>query len=174
MRGCPGACWIRRERGGLAPVGAGFDGSWESHLALASAAGLAEALGSELQVISALRRPAAAHPMFAFTSYYGHLEQLHDGRRSRLIEAVDALPTQPAIDPVVIEGDPAQVLAVHSHELGLLVMGSRGYGPLRRVLLGSVSDAILEHAACPVMIVPRGVEHGYGSQILHARHAPSH
>ena len=124
--------------GGLAPVGAGFDGSRESRLALASAAGLAEALGSELQVISVLRRPAAAHPMFAFTSYYGHLEQLHDERRSRLIEAVDALPAQPAIDPVVIEGDPAEVLAVHSHELGLLVMGSRGYGPLRRVLLGSV------------------------------------
>lgn len=58
----------------LAPVGAGFNGSRESRLALASAAGLADALDSQLRVISVLGPPAAAHPMFAFTSYEHHLE----------------------------------------------------------------------------------------------------
>ncbi|MGH2867431.1 MAG: hypothetical protein ACRDNK_07675 [Solirubrobacteraceae bacterium] len=42
------------------------------------------------------------------------------------------------------------------------------------MFLGSVSDALLEHAGCPVMIMPRGVEHGYGSPILHARPARSY
>jgi hypothetical protein len=73
-----------------------------------------------------------------------------------------------------LDGEPAEVLAEQTRELGLLVMGSRGYGPLRRVLLGSVSDAILDRADCPVMIVPRGVQRSYGSAILHARPSRSH
>jgi nucleotide-binding universal stress UspA family protein len=36
---------------------------------------------------------------------------------------------------------------------GLIVMGSRGSGPIRRVLMGSVSDSVVRHAHCPVMVV---------------------
>jgi nucleotide-binding universal stress UspA family protein len=162
--------------GGLAPVGAGFDGSWESRLALSSAAGVAESVSGELRVISAFKRPAPApaHPMFAITSYHEHLARLYDQRWEDLIEAIDALPVHPQSRPLVIEGEPADVLVDHAGELGLLVVGSRGYGPLRRVLLGSVSDALLEHAACPVMIVPRGVQRAFGASTLHARPARSH
>ena len=39
---------------------------------------------------------------------------------------------------------------------GLVVMGSRGLGPIRRVLTGSVSDSVVRHAHCPVMIVRGG------------------
>jgi nucleotide-binding universal stress UspA family protein len=158
----------------LAPVGVGFDGSPESRLALSSAAGLAEAMGAELRVISALARPAPAHPMFAFTSYHEHLEQLRADSRSRLVDVLDGLSLRPGMEPLVVEGEPAEVLTEHAAELGLLVVGSRGYGPLRRVLLGSVSDALLERAACPVMIVPRGVERAFGACVLHARPARSH
>ena len=41
--------------------------------------------------------------------------------------------------------------------LDLLVVGSRRYGPLRSTLLGGVSSSLVEHAHCPVLIVPRGV-----------------
>jgi hypothetical protein len=41
--------------------------------------------------------------------------------------------------------------------LDLLVCGSRGYGPLRAVLLGSVSRVVTSAAACPVIVLPRGV-----------------
>jgi nucleotide-binding universal stress UspA family protein len=160
--------------GSLAPVGAGFDGSWESRLALSSAAGVAASVSGELRVIYAFRRPAPAHPMFALTSYHEHLAQLHDQRREDLIEAIDALPVHPQTNPLVIEGEPADVLVDHTSELGLLVVGSRGYGPLRRVLLGSASNALLEHATGPVMIVPRGVQRAFAAPILHARPAHSH
>ena len=158
---------------GLAPVGAGFDGSWESRLALLSAAGVAESVSGELRVISAFKRPAPAHPMCALTSYHEHVAQLHDQRREDLIEAIDAL-VHPQSRPLVIEGEPADVLVDHAGELGLLVVGSRGYGSLRRVMLGSVSDALLQRAACPVMIVPRGVQCAFGAPTLHARPARSH
>ena len=42
--------------------------------------------------------------------------------------------------------------------MDLLVVGSRGYGPLRRVLLGSVSSELMHSAPCPVMVVPRTAE----------------
>ena len=127
--------------GGLAPVGAGFDGSWESRLALSSAAGVAESVSGELRVISAFKRPAPAHPMCALTSYHEHVAQLHDQRREDLIEAIDAELVHPQSRPLVIEGEPADVLVDHAGEAGLLVVGSRGYGSLRRVMLGSVTRA---------------------------------
>jgi nucleotide-binding universal stress UspA family protein len=52
-------------------------------------------------------------------------------------------------------GDPAVELAEASRGLDLLVCGSHGRGPLRAVLLGSVTERLLRIAGCPVVIVPR-------------------
>ena len=41
----------------------------------------------------------------------------------------------------------------HSIGAGLIVMGSRGHGRIRRALMGSVSDSVVRHAPCPVTIV---------------------
>jgi nucleotide-binding universal stress UspA family protein len=57
----------------------------------------------------------------------------------------------------VAEGDPVQHLADASEGFDMLVVGSRRYGPVRSVLLGSVSSPLIERAACPVIVVPRGV-----------------
>lgn len=56
------------------------------------------------------------------------------------------------------EGDPATVLATRSREVDLLVVGSRGYGPVRQVLIGGVSAELMRRAGCPVLIVPRSAE----------------
>jgi nucleotide-binding universal stress UspA family protein len=55
-------------------------------------------------------------------------------------------------------GEPADVLVDASQHLDMLVCGSRGYGPLRAVLLGAVSRRIVTDAHCPVTVVPRGRE----------------
>jgi nucleotide-binding universal stress UspA family protein len=157
----------------LAPLGVAFDGSRESGLALSSAAGLAEALRGELRVVSVLSRPASTHPI-ALIGYREQLQRLRDERQDDLMEALAGLAVRAEIEPAIIEGEAAEVLAAQTEELGLLVMGSRGYGPLRRVLLGSVSDALLERAACPLMIVPRGIERGFGAPVRHALPARSH
>jgi nucleotide-binding universal stress UspA family protein len=52
-------------------------------------------------------------------------------------------------------GDPRTILAERSADLDLLVCGSRGYGPVRSVMLGSVSRALAHTARCPLLVVPR-------------------
>jgi uncharacterized membrane protein YgaE (UPF0421/DUF939 family) len=54
----------------------------------------------------------------------------------------------------------AGVALVFTQNLGLLVLGSRGYGPVRSVLLGSVATRVISSAACPVMVVPRASSTG--------------
>jgi nucleotide-binding universal stress UspA family protein len=51
---------------------------------------------------------------------------------------------------------PLAVLTEASADLDLLVCGSRGYRPLRRVLLGSVSRPLSHQARCSLVVVPRG------------------
>jgi hypothetical protein len=58
----------------------------------------------------------------------------------------------------VLEGDPVSALAKASVELDLLVCGSRGYGRLGSVMLGSVSRRLLHRAASPLLAIPRGRE----------------
>jgi nucleotide-binding universal stress UspA family protein len=56
----------------------------------------------------------------------------------------------------LLDGDPAGVLIGQSDQLDLLIVGSPGYGPMRSVVLGSVSRTLAREAACPVIVVPRG------------------
>jgi nucleotide-binding universal stress UspA family protein len=61
------------------------------------------------------------------------------------------------VETVLLAGvDAGELLRVASAGLDVLVMGSRGYGPTRRVLLGSVSAEVVHASACPVIVVPRG------------------
>ncbi len=55
--------------------------------------------------------------------------------------------------PVVIHGNPADVLARRSGHADLLVLGCRGQNPLANLLLGSVADHCARRAHCPTMIV---------------------
>lgn len=65
-------------------------------------------------------------------------------------------PAAPATGEL-LEGDVVDALAtVDRRDADLLVCGSRGYGPVRRVLLGGVSARLLRRAAIPLLVVPRG------------------
>lgn len=57
----------------------------------------------------------------------------------------------------VVEGDPRNVLCetVEKHHASMLVVGSHGYGAIKRAVLGSVSDYCAHHAHCSVMIVKK-------------------
>ena len=53
----------------------------------------------------------------------------------------------------LVEGDPADELVTLAHEAALLVVGTRGLGAFRGMLLGSVSSDVLRAATCPVLVV---------------------
>jgi len=60
------------------------------------------------------------------------------------------------VDAELLQGDPAEALGEAARDLDLLVLGSRGYGPFGRVLLGGVSLALVRMAPSALLIVPRG------------------
>ena len=61
-----------------------------------------------------------------------------------------------AVEPVVVEGDAADVLCERSERADLLVVGLRGHGALYRLLQGSVSSTCIRHSRCPIVVVPHG------------------
>jgi len=68
-----------------------------------------------------------------------------------LKEAADGRPID--VMSVAVHGYPAQVLVDASTTAQLLVVGSRGHSRLAGVLLGSVSEYVIAHAACPVLVI---------------------
>ena len=56
-----------------------------------------------------------------------------------------------------LDGNAAALMAEFSTAVELLVVGTRGRGGFRGLLMGSTSQAVLHHAACPVMVVPARV-----------------
>ncbi|QEU84338.1 universal stress protein [Streptomyces viridosporus] len=61
----------------------------------------------------------------------------------------------------LVEGDPSEVLIRASEGAALLVLGRRGRGGFTRAILGSVSQRCAQHAACPVVVVPRDRDPGH-------------
>src|SRR5512133_4341250 len=89
----------------------------------------------------------------------GQVEGEHRVRAARALQAAIAeLGDEVRIEvDAFAEDDPADVLIRVSEHLDLLVCGSRGYGPVRAVLLGGVSARVAAEARCPVIVLPRGV-----------------
>jgi nucleotide-binding universal stress UspA family protein len=85
-----------------------------------------------------------------------------DTERS-LIERVARLSAELESDATLHSGRSADVLNALSETVDILVMGSRGYGPLKAVLLGGVSGQVIRAAACPVVVVPRSAASAVGS-----------
>ena len=75
-----------------------------------------------------------------------------------LERAVAALPAGVEVETEIHVDDPAEALLRISEHVDMLVCGSRGYGPLRSVLLGGVSRRLVDGAQCPVLVLPRGIE----------------
>lgn len=90
-------------------------------------------------------------------------EELHAAGRRGAAEALEAGhlildPLIPQVEEQIRSGLPADEIVAAARELAadLIVMGSRGWGEVRAVLLGSVSERVLHLAHCPVLIVPPG------------------
>lgn len=138
----------------LRRIAVGFDGGYESGLALLGAVELARADGASLELV-AVAVPAAVvgHGVIVNRD----LEEAIEAQlRAQLDEAVRSIPDGVSAGGVVLRGDPVRRLVDAASDTDILVVGSRGYGPLRRVLLGSTSAALVTSARRPVLVYPRG------------------
>ncbi len=134
-------------------IGVGFDGGAESWAALAFAADLARRLAAELRVLAVARPVISAAQLAPSAPTFEEAQRKH--MRELLREALGTVPDDVTATGGVVDGDPATELARAAPELDFLVIGSRSYGPVRRVLLGSVARAVMETAACPAIVLPR-------------------
>ena len=137
------------EHPALGLIGAGFDGNDDSARAVAEALRLAKLMDAELELICV--RPVLRWPV----SPAGPAELSEQDIRERLERLAGPLDPD-RVRLVIDEGDPAEALARIGIELDLLIFGSRGYGPVRRALLGSTGTELMRVAPCPVLVVPRG------------------
>jgi nucleotide-binding universal stress UspA family protein len=140
----------------LGVVGAAVDGGEETERVARVAARIARGAESRLRLISVIERHYTQGALYAGNLGYRSL------RTAMTSLAEDALQRGAAaagahvhVETRLSEGAPAEQLIVESHDLDLLVVGSRGFGPLRRVVLGTVGAAVVRAAACPVLIFPR-------------------
>lgn len=140
----------------LRKIGVGYDGSPEAALALEAATDLARENGAELRVITIVTPPAIPPVGTTYSIGEAELGLLEEAAQQRLQEAIDRVGPGISVDGVCRMGGPLAALEEEAESLDLLVVGSRGYGPVRRALLGSVSQALMRSVACPMLVTPRG------------------
>lgn len=159
--------WARGEHFGIGTIGVGYDGRAESRAALGLAVGMARARGASLQILVAL---SPVPPAGGTGDVPRRYDDLLRAEGARLLEEGAALvPSGLEVERRMELGDAAQVLSEAGVELDLLVIGSRGYGPLRRTLLGGVSSEVMRLAPCPVIVVPRAAHASDGAGDAAAR-----
>ncbi len=146
------------DTGPIRRIGVAFIDTPEGRDALSAGAMLAALGDAELAAYTALEPPlvgaGAPTPGWVPAAPYDPGPRIRDAEarvRARLPEGMAARIT-------VEEGDPAELLARASSEVDLLICGSRGFGPLRTVLLGGVSGRLVHEAACPVLVLPRAAD----------------
>ena len=140
-------------------IAVGHDGSAEAEEALSAAVTTAQALGAELRVVCVYS--AVEYPTVSVLGAPGYVRPPQDLRRfaqETLNAAVAAVRERVETESVFVSGDAVSDLVEQSKRADLLFLGSRGYGPHRAVLLGSVSGRVVREAECPVIVVPRKVK----------------
>ncbi len=138
------------EPGPLRRVAVAYDGTPEAKAALRAAEEVALRTGAAIRVLTVVAPPVAMPGVGGYVP----VEPPDAGKI--VTEAVNSVDERLAADSRRLDGPPARTLAAACEDdVDLLLAGSRGYGPVMRVLLGSVSTQLIHMAPCPVMVVPR-------------------
>ncbi len=137
-----------RETTLMREVGVGYDGSPESDRALQLARTVAAEHRVKLSAFQAVSIPAhillgAPPPAYP------------DSTQRRVDETLERMSALDGIEPHAAYGDPVEELTLYSASLDLLVVGSRGYGPLGRLVYGGVAQRLARTARCPLLVLTR-------------------
>jgi nucleotide-binding universal stress UspA family protein len=134
---------------------AGVDGSGHSQRALRLAAFEAALRNGVLRVVSAWEVPAAVYSgvWASGVDLSAMFREAAQDIAASAASEVERLQPGLVLETRVRDGQPAAVLVEEAADAAMLVVGSRGLGGFRSLLLGSVSEQVAHHATCPVLIV---------------------
>ncbi len=143
--------WSRHRHRGIAEIAVAWDGSPEAREALTHGEAIARRESARLRLITVdVRNPT-------LPGVIGWEPPAPKTPEEVLAEGVAAVPPDLHPEGRCLDGGsiPAVIADYCDEAVDLIVVGSRGYGPLARVLVGSVADGLLHRAGCPVLVVPR-------------------
>lgn len=142
----------------LSSIGVAFDGSPEAWAALETGTGLAERVHSRLTVVTVAEPSNYGVGATGMVFAAAELIDAEKREKQRMLElALSRSPVELPVEGRLISGSAGRRLAELSADFDLMVLGSRGHGPLGRTVLGSVSSELIHSARSAVLVLPRGV-----------------
>lgn len=144
----------------MKPVLLATDGSPTAEKATATAIDLARLLGAELVIVSVWDIAYAGYSAMGFAPIpmNGDLAKLGEEEARKAITEAVARAEEAGVETrsSVLRGFPVEAICDAAEKFGpqFLVIGSHGWGAMKRALFGSVSTGVLHHATCPVLVVP--------------------
>jgi nucleotide-binding universal stress UspA family protein len=149
----------------IAKVSVAYNSSPESAAALAMARELAAPTRATVHALEVVMIPTVAYTGIMAPALGESIDMMLQEANSRMKELPD-------VDGHAVYGLAGEELAAFGDQVDLLVVGSRGYGPVKRLVLGSTSDYLERHARCSLLVLPRVVTGpGEGSTASSEHHA---
>ncbi len=148
---------FRARAGAIRRILVAYDPSEEAKAALHAAVAVAQPRHASVEAVHVIEPTySGAVALGRAPAYYVPPEDLVRRARTELKAELGNLEDGERVRTEVVLGDAVSELARRSESADLIVTGSRGYGPHRAVLLGSVSGRLVRKSACPVLVLPRG------------------
>jgi nucleotide-binding universal stress UspA family protein len=132
----------------LAKLGLAYNGSPESKAALAVAHALATPTRADVRALEVVSIPTYAFTGLVPPAFGETVELMLSEGNARMRELA-------GVEGRAVYGLAGEELAAFGDEVDLLIVGSRSYGPLRRLVVGSTSDFLERHARCSLLVLPR-------------------
>jgi len=145
-------------------VGCAYRSTEDGAAALGAAEELALALSGSLRVMQIIEPLARIYDSGEMPLNFPEISaSIYADTERGLMERAARLSSKLESEATLHSGKPVEVLIGLSETVDILVMGSRGYGAFKAVLLGGVSGQVIRSAACPVIVVPHQAATAVGS-----------
>ena len=132
----------------IAKVGVAYNDSPESKAALALARELAARTSATVHALEVVSIPTYAYTGIVPPAIGESIEVMVQEANGRMKALAD-------VEGRAVYGLAGEELAAFGDQVDILVAGSRGYGPVKRLVLGSTSDYLQRHARCSLLVLPR-------------------
>jgi nucleotide-binding universal stress UspA family protein len=137
-----------KDRKPIARVGVAYNDSAESNAALEAARQLAATAHASLAALEVVAIPTYAYTGLMPPAMGENLDVMLEEASARMARLA-------GVEGRAVYGVAGEELAAFGDEVDILVVGSRSYGPWRRLVLGSTSDYLERHARCSLLVLPR-------------------